>query len=168
MKKKEIDERVNRVLLAYQYQDGVDLYVDAVRLARFFGFNVTETDHLSAEEDGCITVSANGEEKSIVVNDSRSFEFKRFIIVHELAHYLLHYDRQEELFKHRENIKGKSLEENDADYMAACLLMPPKSFKAQYENIRKGKKQRDEIVMELKNRFRTPVESIIRRIGEVC
>lgn len=31
------------------------------------------------------------------------------------------------VFKHRESIKGKGLEEDDADYKAACFLMPGKA-----------------------------------------
>ncbi len=167
MDKKIIERRAEKVLECYKYVDGEGTYVDAVRLARFFGFNIEEKANLPASEDGCITVSKDANERDIVVNDFRSIEFKRFIIVHELSHFLLHYTGKEEFFRHRENTKGKNLEENDADYLAACLLMPPKSFKKQYELIKNGKTLQ-EIVNELQQIFRTPRESIERRIGEVC
>lgn len=167
MKKKTIEQRAEKVLTAYQYIDGVDIYVDAVRLARFFGFDVNEVTYLPVTEDGCITVSEDATERSIVVNDARSIESKRFIIVHELAHYLLHYMGGGEFFKHRENTKGKNLEENDADYLAACLLMPAKSFKKQYDLLKKGRTYQ-RTVDELQVKFRTPRESIERRIEEVC
>lgn len=167
MDKKVIEQRAQKVLAGYQYVDGKDTYVDAVRLARFFGFNIEEKANLPASEDGCITVSNDASERDIVVNDFRSIEFKRFIIVHELSHYLLHYTGKEELFRHRENTKGKDLEENDADYLAACLLMPHKSFKNQYDLKKRGKTIQ-EVVDELQQIFLTPRESIERRIEEVC
>jgi len=167
MEKAKIEERAGKVLEAFGYKDGESIYVDSVRLARFFGFEVEEKDSLPAVEDGSITVSEDQKEKSIVVNNVRSIEFKRFIIIHELAHYLLHYTGEKKMFMHRENTKGKSLEENDADYLAACILMPAKSFKNQYDLLKKEYNRR-EIVAALQNRFCTPIESVERRIDEVC
>ncbi len=166
MEKEMIEQRAERTLKAFKYKDGEDVYVDAIRLARFFGFEVEEKTNLPATEDGSITVSEDGKERCIVVNDSRSLEFKRFIITHELSHYLLHYMGAGSFFKHRENTKGKNLEENDADYLAACLLMPKESFKKQCDAIKGKDSQRK--ISELQMRFRTPRESIERRIEEVC
>ena len=167
MQKKKIEQRADRVLQAFQYNDGEDIYVDAVKLARFFGFTVEEKADLMETEDGSVTVSEDGTQRNIVINDNRSIETKRFIIVHELAHYLLHYMGAGKFFRHRENTKGKNLEENDADYLAACLLMPTKSFRTQY-NIAKKDKPQQGIVADLQNKFRTPWESIERRINEIC
>lgn len=171
MEKKNIEERAQKVLDAYQYNYKEDTYVDSVCLARFFGFDVQELSSLPASEDGSVTVSINSEdnstEKCIVVNDFRSFEYKRFIIAHELAHYLLHYTGNNKFFMHRENVKGKNLEENDADFLAVCLLMPKQSFKNQYELLKHGRSSQ-EVLRELQQKFRTPEESIKRRIEEVC
>lgn len=168
VEKKNIEGRAKKVLNAVGYDAEKNIYVDSVQLAGFFGFEVEESDSLSASEDGCITVSEDGTEKNILVNNLRSFESKRFIVVHELAHYLLHYMGNGTFFKHRENKKGKSIEENDADYLAACLLMPKDSFKKLYTILKHSGKNHVEIVDELQIRYRTPIESIERRIGEVC
>lgn len=171
MEKREIEERAHTVLLALDYDFEEGTYVDSVRLARFFGFDVHETPALPASEDGCVTVSKNEStnaiEKNIVINDYRSFEYKRFIITHELAHYLLHYTGKNDFFMHRESMKGKNTEENDADYLAVCLLMPAETFKKQYQLV-KPKKTSQEIIRTLQSKFRTPEESIRRRIEEVC
>ena len=166
MDRKKIEERADKILNAYNYNDGADDYVDAVRLACHFGFAVNETDKMQAQEDGCITVTDKGE-MNIIVNNNRNFESKRFIITHELSHYFLHYQNTDNFFMHRENIKGKDLEENDADYLAACLLMPKKSFRVAY-GIIKGKYSNEKIAVELQKIFRTPLESIERRIKEIC
>ena len=171
MDKKIIDQRAAAVLKAISYRDGEDLRVDSVQLARFFGFTVEE-ETLLQHEDGSINVyipkagDTRPKEKYIVVNRNRSREQKRFIITHELPHYLLHYTG-ESLFMHREDKKGKSTEENDADYMAACLLMPEKSFKNQY-NFLKDSRSPEELAEDLREIFCTPQESVIRRIDEVC
>lgn len=167
MEVKKIEQRAERVLAAFGYKDGEDLYVDAVRLSMFFGFVVDEKD-MPANEDGCVSVSENQEDKSIEVNTNRSIETKRFIITHELAHYLMHYSGENHFFMHRENTKGKNLEENDADYLAACLLMPAKSFKKEFERLKGNKYTQSEIIRALQETFRTPRESIERRIIEVC
>lgn len=167
MEKKTIEARAAKVMKAINYEDGKHDYVDSVRLARFFGFEVEESDQLPATEDGCITVSEDAKKKCIIVNDTRSFESKRFIIVHELSHYLLHYMGSETFFRHRENKKGKNMEENDADYLAACLLMPRESFKKYYYDLKQNGKNSSEIITELQRRFRTPRESVERRISEV-
>ena len=167
MEKERIEQRAQKILDVYGYGIGTDVYVDAVRLARYFGFTVNESESLSANEDGSITVSADGSEKCIVVNKYRSFESKRFIIMHELSHYLLHYTGEAKLFRHRENIKGKNMEENDADYLAACLLMPEVQFR-KYYTLYKRDYSYSKIVFLLQEKFKTPRESIERRIGEVC
>lgn len=170
MEKHIIEQRADRVLEAYGYIDGDNhcVYVDSVRLARFFGFEVRESSELSATEDGYITVSEDATERNIIVNDNRSIETKRFIITHELAHFLLHYQKNGKFFKHRENVKGKNSEENDADYFAACLLMPKKNFESQYNLLRKNKDfSYERIINELQLKFGTPRESIERRINEV-
>lgn len=167
--KKKLEERAAKVLVACGYENGEDGYVDAVRLARFFGFYVLESSKLPATENGCITVSTdNGEtDKCIIVNEARSFETKRFTIAHELAHYFLYFTGESAFFKHRENYMSKADEESDADYLAACLLMPRKCFKNQYAVLKKGR-TRFGAALELQRVFHVPIESIERRIEAVC
>ena len=83
-----------------------------------------------------------------------------------ISHYLLYYTKSSETLKHRESIKGKDLEENDADYMAACFLMPEKGFRQQYESaVKRGDL---DIVSTLQSVILMPEESIRRMIQEVC
>lgn len=168
MEKKEIERRTKVILdIAQQHGTIVAGRVDITRLARLFGFDVCEADNLPAFEDGSITVSADRKDKEILLNKARSFEFKRFIIAHELAHYFLHYTPNTEIFKRRDNIKGKNDEEQDADYFAACLLMPEEDFRNQYDFLKKQRTHRA-TVLALQSIFATPTESIERRINEVC
>ena len=95
-------------------------------------------------------------------------ESKRFIIAHELSHYFLHYKPQqaEPMFMHRENIKGKNEEENDADYFAACLLMPDKMFASDYHDLTHAYGA-DVAAIKLQRKYRVPMASVKRRIVEI-
>lgn len=168
MDKKTIEERAERVLSVYGYNKA-EAYIDSVKLAGFFGFRVYQLNDLPESEDGSIYIKEQDDIKEITVNNNRSLEAKRFIIVHELAHYLLHYKSEVGFLKHRENIKGKNLEENDADYLAACILMPEESFKSRYNSYKKiYSGDNVKIIEALKKDFQTPDESIERRIQETC
>lgn len=164
MEKKKIEFRANKVLDAFGYSDNQDSYVDSARLASSFGFKIEEEPMLE-HEDGSLYVSDDGKEKYIVINDNRSLESKRLIIAHELSYYLLYYTPGNGVFIHRGNEKMKS-EDKDADYMALCLLMPRKSFCAQYKAVKSGK-SKAEIIASLKVCFAVPREDIERRISEI-
>ena len=167
MEKKSIEQIVDYLLDKFDYHDGSDIYVDITRLVNVLGFQVGESDKFNDTEDGFILVK--DDKKIIGVNKNRTIEDKRFIIAHELGHYLIHRTDEETFFMHRENLKGKNNEENDADYFAACLLMPSKSFKAIYEIITSSMldPKENDIIPLMQKLFRTPKTSISRRIDEV-
>lgn len=48
---------------------------------------------------------------------------RRYITAHEYGHYILH-KQDSQLFAHRDVIHQDSLQEQEADYFARCLLMP--------------------------------------------
>lgn len=165
MDKRKIEKRAESILNAYNFNNGSANYVDMVRLARFFGFSITKTDKMKASEDGYISVSAEGE-KRIAVNDSRNLEAKRFIIAQELSYYFLFYNDDDKHFTHHKHITKTSTNENDADYMASCLLMPKKNFKKTYDNL-KEKYNEEKIITELQKIYHTPISSIKNRIKEL-
>lgn len=170
MEKRIIKEKAMKFLNNGGFRDTTDTYVDIVMLAKSVGFKVGETTKLSEHEDGFISISKDKKNLIIGVNNERSFEEKRFIVAHELAHYFLHYIDTDlnETIMHRENIKGKNEEENDADFMAACLLMPNSAFKREYNALASKKLDTYTIIDQLQKIFKTPIESIERYIKEVC
>ena len=170
MEKKKIEEITVGLLHKYGFKQGTDTYVDIVMLAKSLGFKVGESGKLPHLDDGFIAVSKDKQDLIIGVNNARSFEEKRFIVAHELAHYFLHYSNAnlEVAVMHREHIKGKGADENDADYFAACILMPQESFKKQYQILLDGNLDAYTIIDKLQEIFKTPRESVERRIKEVC
>lgn len=175
MEKRKIADESNRILEEFNYQSGE---VDVLELAKELGFQVGIAP-LIDEEDGFIIVDDSTSsiqkltglrtDKIIGVNSERNIQKKRFIIAHELGHYCLHYEEEvsDGMYAHRENRKGKDDNENDADFFAACLLMPSKSFNKKYKELKDKKLSEEDIVILLANHFNVPKESAARRIVEV-
>lgn len=174
MEKAKIENIVGELLAQNGYSFGEDTSVDIVELARKLGF-VVGIAELPDNEDGFLAIQpldpekrdGEGGGKIIGVNVSRPIDLKRFIIAHEFAHWALHY-QEGKVFLHRENKKGKSIEENDADYFAAALLMPRASFSRVYSQLKEKGLNDVVICAQLAATFKTPLESVTRRIEEIA
>ncbi len=170
MDKKTIEEKVNGVLSEFKYSGGE---VDIISLVKKFGFVVGNAT-LPDDDDGFIVVKKDiGDKfdiktnKVIGVNRKRDLYEKRFIIAHEIGHYILRNGSENEIFAHRENKKGKCDEENDVDYFAACLLMPKDDFEKELTELENLGYKEAYIVEFLKEKYKVPPLSVIRRIQEV-
>ncbi len=168
-KKQEIEMRVEEFIAENKIDTSEP--VDIVALARKLGFAVALLD-LPETEDGFVLVDVNdnnlfnlNSDKVIGVNENRNFIDQRFIVAHELGHFLLH-SKNEPLFAHRENIKGKNQEENDADYFAACILMYEELFIYVYNALEKVTNKLEEKILFLAEFFKVPEQSVRRRIAE--
>ena len=142
---KELEEQVNKIFRKSQYNDDKD-YIDVISIAQNLGFEVGNA-MIEEDMDGFILINENqGDQenqekllgiqtdKLIGVNSKRPIEWKRFIIAHELGHYMLDYvgKNNNGMFAHREHKKGRSERENEIDFFAASLLMPKEKFKKEY------------------------------------
>lgn len=169
-RKSEIEEQVTGLLKEYGYSFEKNDYVNIVNFVKNLGFVVGNAE-LADNEDGFLMIrpqNKNTEEDKIIgVNVDRTFEWKRFIIAHELGHSILHCLAGKPYF-HRENIKGKDESENEADYFAAALLMPKDSFKRLYNQLKNEGLNDTAVSMKLASVFKVPSESVCRRMGEVC
>lgn len=169
-RRNEIEEQVTGLLKAYGYSFEKNDYVNVVNFVKNLGFVVGNAE-LADNEDGFLMIrpqNKNTEEDKIIgVNVDRTFEWKRFIIAHELGHSILHCSAGEPYF-HRENTKGKNESENEADYFAAALLMPKDSFKRLYNQLKNEGLNDTAVSMKLASVFKVPSESVCRRMGEVC
>ena len=105
-------------------------------------------------------------QKVIGVNVERELGWKRFIIAHEFAHSILHY-QEGRIYLHREHTKGKNADENDADYFAAALLMPRNSFRRVYTELTQKGLHKKTICSQLAREYGVPLESVTRRIEEI-
>ncbi len=172
--KAEIEEKALKLLNESKLPPSED-YVDVISIARKQGFEVVKA-LIKDDADGFIIIqpdeaSIMGVEtdKLIGINARRPLEWNRFIIAHELGHFCLHYSQEKNngLFAMREHKKGKDELENDADFFAACLLMPKERFENTYRNLTKSGLRNDEITIVLKKRFVTTEKMVERRIEEL-
>lgn len=167
MQKNDIDKQVSILLHKQGYNSTQQDYVDIVNFAQNLGFIIGQAT-LPDNEDGFLLIRPQDKKDSqiIAVNKHRSLEWKRFIIAHEVAHFILHYNVGT-AYIHRENVKGKDERENDADYFAAALLMPNDSFKRVHNKLVKDGLKDNALYIQLASVFKVPLGSVTRRISEL-
>ena len=174
MEENQIERQVTTLLGEYGYDPDKNDYVNIVDFVQHLGF-VVGNAKLDDSEDGFLAIQTSDmskerygilNDKMIGVNAKRSLDWKRFIIAHEFAHSVLHY-KTGALYLRRENKKGRNDEENDADYFAAALLMPKKSFKRLYTKFKNDGLNDSAINLHLASIFKVPLDSVPRRIREV-
>ena len=170
----KIEKSVLNTLSSAQYSVS-NCSVDVIDVAKRLGF-VVGNAVLNEEDDGFIVVEEGRKEimgiktdKLIGVNSDRSLEWKRFIIAHELGHYILHFKEKnlKGLYAHRDHNRGHNELENEADFFAANLLMPRESFEKKYKEIKQVYKNDKEVVEALSKHFIVTIRMTERRIEEL-
>ena len=147
---------------------------DVVLLAKQMGFFVANAI-LPDNEDGFIAVDPNnknlldtGSNKVIGINTKRDFYEKRFVIAHEIGHYVLCAGRENKLYAHREKkVENRDEYEQKVDFFAACLLMPRDSFINKYNELQKKDISSNDVISVLQRIFSVPFDSVVRRISEL-
>lgn len=158
-----------------------------VKIVNAFGIAAYTANNLSDDISG--TIYANGTTKEcyqnnvvIFTNMNEPYRHQRFVLAHELGHYIFdcrfnpQYKDQRKVFKknypHNEH---SSIMENRANRFAAELLMPKKLFVEQYNQyVNRIKKynldsihSKEAVICYLADFFDVKIESIERRIQEV-
>lgn len=150
-----------------------------MRIAEDLGFDIYETKNLDKNLSGVIYVGGTTKEvyssdKIIFVDKNEPIKHQRFVIAHEIAHYLFDcladdkYKDATKLFKRtypKEN--HQSIEEFRADLFAAEILMPAQLFIQQYNYAMDQTNNRIFTIKYLSEFFQTKESSIEKRIGEI-
>ena len=143
--------------------------VDVVELANKYGFKVYQLKE-SAPVKGLILGDDSDNFGVIAFKQDLSNKDNRFIIAHELGHFLLHHD--DEKFKKNgvfyyayHSDENHSEQEREADLFAANLLMPKEAFINKWKEIGG---QNDNLSKEiLSEYFGVTTKSIEKRIKEI-
>lgn len=93
---------------------------------------------------------------------------QRFVIAHELAHFLFDYDHVKQVYyntylKNTHNAES----ERRANTFAANLLMPREIFIKEYNNALKINSDPVFVMFYLSDKFKAPIKSVIKRTSEV-
>ena len=109
-----------------------------------------------------------------MVNKNDELFHQRFVVAHELAHYLFDFlgnsDYTDKSIRFSDTYyknMHESISEQRANRFAAAILMPEESFIKQYNIAKNIDKNRMFVIMYLSRFFETTMSSIERRIAEV-
>lgn len=151
-----------------------------IRIAKDFGFATYKAKDIPDDISGNIFVGGTtkagyGTDKVIIVGEDEPLPHQRFIVAHELAHYLMDYIGNEDYIgtevtfsRTYPKVSHDSPEEIRADRFAAELLMPKKVFLAEYVRaMKRSDYSREYTIPYLAQLFITKESCIKRRIQEV-
>ncbi len=157
-----------------------DTLIPIVKIANAFHFKTYKISNLPEDISGSIFIGGTTEQiykadKVIIVGDTEPLPHQRFIVAHELAHYLLDYIGNEKFKNHNilfqrtyPKVNHNSPEEIRADRFAAELLMPKKVFLAEYTKVMElTDYEKAYAIPYLSKIFGVKETSISRRIQEV-
>lgn len=106
---------------------------DLNKIAQDFGASI-HAESLDDDVSGMLITSSKSDKKIILVNKRNHENRKRFTIAHEIAHLIMHQDKEEVFidsrgsatlyFRSKESIDNIPLAERQANEFASCILMP--------------------------------------------
>lgn len=171
--KSDIEKRANEFLDSMNENRGI---IDIVAFAESKGFEVFLSKMPEKDEDGAIYIGISENEKKtqrILISNKLSYPTARFVIAHELGHYVLHYNEKEmneqegKVFFHVDTHSNKSKDEQAADYFAACILLPKDVFRNKYEELISRIRKSEVVIDMLSQIFIANPRTVQRRISEV-
>lgn len=181
-KKITYDEAVRKILCQNNMEEIIP--VNVWELARRLGFNVLEGNFQDKHTSGMMIDSQEiinpfRSKRVIIINRLDSDEIQAFTIAHELGHFILHKKGQEtffEAFHFAYTLAGKNelssdvwlrkAREDEADYFAACLLMPRDKFINSVITSR-NRNSNMWLIKELAITYMVPEEAVEKRIKEI-
>lgn len=167
-------------ILELEGLSGKSAPIPIVKITSDFGIKTCKASNMPNDMAGNIFIGGTtekyyGADKVIIVGEDEVLPHQRFIIAHELAHYLMDYIGND-YYKNKENVFTRaylkvnhdSMEEIRADRFAAELLMPKKVFLAEYvKAMKQSNYSKEYTVTYLSKLFNTKESCIQRRIQEV-
>jgi len=171
--------------IANEFLDENKSQADVFDTAKALGFKIASFDPKigkNKHKDGLIIVNQGNNkintlpQKLIATNESLDYADTAFTVAHELGHYRLHYD-PDFPYVHiswKTNGQEKPQEEREADFFAACVVMPEDATKAEIRSFEseKGSVLEDQrllvqLCLHLSKVFKVSGECAAKRYYEV-
>ena len=116
----------------------------------------------------------DGSKKIVMVNASQSETRKRFSAAHEIGHLLLHGNQAlsidsnspQVMFRDENSSKGIDWREKEANFFAACLLMPKKRVLTAIQEIGTGSVSEEQIQI-MADRFEVSTQAMCIRLTQL-
>lgn len=147
-------------------------WLDIIEFATSLGFSCNANETVIEENlDGVVYVDEEKGIRYIGFNSDRDIEVIRFIVAHELSHYIE--NRMEKPNKKvtialRHNFsEERDDKEQLIDYMGVCLLVPADHFKSEIEKYNFLNWSSEEIIGTLAAQYQVTQKVIERRIYEL-
>lgn len=118
-----IEQKAKDVLASTYGQQKISLPVDLSKITEKYGFGVKIGDF----EDPDIVGQYDKSEKEIAVSKDYIYQEQVFAVAHELGHFFLHDDKEQEIFNRRSFTRLGTEDEKieaEANWFAVSLLMP--------------------------------------------
>lgn len=176
---REAESLADEVLSIYGFENK-SAPTPIISIAKEFGFQTVKADDIPEDISGNIFVGGATEkyyknDHVIIVDAKEPLAHQRFIIAHELAHYLMDYignrkyeDGKYTFSKTYPKVNHDSFDEIRADRFAAEILMPKLIFVKEYiKAMQKSDYNKEYVIPYLATLFNTKESCIIRRIQEV-
>lgn len=153
-----IDRLANEVL---DFTDAFDgKCTQLIKLANGLNINIYNANFKDNDIAGMLKIENN--EYNIYVNSMQPTVRQRFTVAHEIAHFLLHknlIDDQKGNVLYRKDFNSSSTIEQQANSLAAALLMPKEQILKAWENLRD--------VAEIAEIFETSNEATYIRLNKL-
>lgn len=142
-------------------------------IAKKMGFKVILANHLPDNDSGIIIVGDKAQEKfnhrqCVFINKYMKPRKRRFVLAHEIGHYLLTFDpSQEENFVSSYDKKVSDETEAKVNAFATNLLMPEEAFIVKYNQLKQQEFKLYRIVEVLADTFGVTEKMVLNRIREL-
>ena len=128
-KKKKIEKKCEQLWLKYDLKPSFNIVTDLIA-----PLGIENDERELNGVSGLIVFDESKEKKALIsINKNDIPPRKRFSYAHELGHFFLHSQKEfkvdkREMRRDSDSSKGEILEEVEANYFAASLLMPEKEI----------------------------------------
>lgn len=163
-----MDELINDILEIQKSDPKInsDSFTHIVKIVEKLHFQVHQR-MLPKWISGYIHINEKQNKKSIVVNSKVAFNQQRFVIAHELAHFIYDYKGTPKYIDFYKKNNHGTLKEKRANMFAAKLLIPKDKFEEKYLITKKEDANLIFIVYRLAKIFKVQPKAINKRLYEV-
>lgn len=166
----------NEVLSYFNIDLSTDVPIPIIKILQSAGLKVFKDKMENKNLSAFIAIDPRlqeifGSDKIVCVNEDESLFHARFVLAHELAHFLFDYNEAENVKYYNTYMANCSSDrdfiEKRANKFAACLMMPEQQFRHSERKTFTEKGDRSATMVALSKEFSVPIEAVHKRFEEL-